>query len=195
MEALANKDLVDFDLAFKYPMYRALEENLRLPVIVNILKSFEIVQECCHPDPRHMEGRFSSAVYWLATLIVRSSTDLRGTMSFLMTTGLLGKVDREYLDEIEREDVDFSRPLHRPMMEASLLPQIGFWLPQSTDKSVESRTRAALGRYNRVKTSFEQFFGEGAWGIDDLIQESLGFFGEILVRYRRFKLLEISLVS
>ena len=142
MEALANKDLVDFDLAFRYPMYRRATEDLRVPVIVNILKSFEIVQECCHPDPGHMEGRFFSAVYWLATLIVRSSTDLKGTMSFLMTTGLLGKVDKEYLDEIEREDVDFSKPLHPPSMEASLLPQIGFWLPQGSDKSVESR----LGR-------------------------------------------------
>ena len=129
MEGLANKDLVDPDLAFKYPMYRAVKEDLRVPVIVNILKSFEIVQECCHPDPGHMEGRFFSAVYWLATLIVRSSTDLRGTLSFLMTTGLLGKVNMEYLNSIEPEeveDVDSGKPLHPPMMEAELLPQIGF---------------------------------------------------------------------
>ena len=96
-------------------------------------------------------------------------------MSFLMTTGLLGKVNLEYLNSIEREDVDISKPLHPPIMEASLLPQIGFWLPQSSDKSVESRTWATLERYNRIKTSFEQFFGEGSWGIDDLIQNSLTY--------------------
>ena len=175
MEGLANKDLVDFDLALKYPVYRAVKEDLRVPVIVEMLKSFAIVQECCHPDPGHMEGRFFSAAYWLATVIVRSSTNLRRTMSFLITTGLLGKVDLEYLDSIEREDVDFGKPLHPPMMEAPLLPQIGFWLPQSSDKSVESRTWATLGRYNRVKKCFEQFFGEGSWGFDDLIQNSLGF--------------------
>ncbi|KAK0511307.1 hypothetical protein JMJ35_005880 [Cladonia borealis] len=178
MEGLANKDLVDFDLAPKYPMYRGVKEDLRVPVIVKILESFEIVQECCHPDPGHMEGRFDSAVYWLATVIVRSSTNLRRTMSFLIMIGLLGKVDLEYLNSIELEeveDVDFSEPLHPPIMEESLLPQTGFWLPQSSDKSVESRTWAALGRYNRIKTSFEQFFGEGSWGIDDLIQNSLMF--------------------
>ena len=156
-----------------------MNKDLRVPGIVKILKSFEVVQECCHPDPGHTEGRFFSAVHWLATVIVRSSTNLRGTLSFLMTTGLLGKVDLEYLDSIEREDVedvDFSKPLHPPVIEASLLPQIGFWLPQSSDKSVESRTCAdALGRYNRIKTSFEQFFGEGSWWIDDLIQDSLMF--------------------
>ena len=96
-----------------------------------------------------------------------------------MTTGLLGKVNLEYLDSIEREDVedvDFSKPLHPPFTEASLLPQIGFWLPQSSDKSIESRTYGAvLGRYNRIKKSFEQLFGEGSWGIDDLIQNSLMF--------------------
>ena len=74
MEGLANKDLVDFDLAFRYPMYRGVKEDLRVPVIKKILKSFEIVQECCHPDLGHMEGRFDSAVHWLATVIVRSST-------------------------------------------------------------------------------------------------------------------------
>ena len=67
MEGLANKDLVDFDLAFRYPMYRGVTEDLKVPVIVKILEGFEIVQECCHPDPGHMEGRFFSAVHWLAT--------------------------------------------------------------------------------------------------------------------------------
>ena len=88
------------------------------------------LQECCHPDPGRVEGRFDSPVHWamtpdwytlyresrskyregdpggpsLATVIVRSSTNLRRTLSFLMTTGLLGKVDLEYLDSIEREE-------------------------------------------------------------------------------------------
>lgn len=40
---------------------------------------------------------------------------------------------------------------------------------------MESRAWAALGRYNRIKTGFEQFFGEGEGGIDDLIENSLKF--------------------
>ena len=53
----------------------------------------------------------------MATVIVRSSTDLRGTLSFLMTSGLLGNVNMEYLNSIEPEeveDVDFSEPLRPP---------------------------------------------------------------------------------
>ncbi len=174
MEGLANKDLVDFDLAFKYPMYWPTNRDPRVSIIVKILKSFEKVRECCHPDPGYMEGRLDSAVYWLATVIVRTSTDLRRTLSFLMTTGLLGKVNLEWLKTIEREDIDIGKPLHSPTMGESL-PQIGFWLPQSSDSSARDRTWAALGRYHRIKTSFEQFFGEGSWGIDDLIQDSLMF--------------------
>ena len=49
------------------------------------------------------------------------------------------------------------------------VPQIGFWLPQSGDRSDRGR------RYHRIKASFEQFFGKGSWGIDDLIQDSSMF--------------------
>ena len=168
MESLANKDLVDPDLAFRHPMYFfGPETDPRVRVIVQVLQSFELVQKCCHPDPGEMEGRFGSAVYWLATVLVRSSTDLKQSLSFLMTTGLLGKVDLKYVDDIEREDVEFSKSLHPSTVES--VPQIGFWLPQSGDRSVGAR------RYQRVKTSFEQFFGNGSWGIDDLIQNSSMF--------------------
>ena len=33
MEGLANKHLVDFDSAFRYPMYGRVKEDLRIPVL------------------------------------------------------------------------------------------------------------------------------------------------------------------
>ena len=171
MEGLANKDLVDPDLAFRHPMYfSGLEVDPRVRVIVQVLNSFELVQTSCHPDPGEMEGRFNTPVYWLATVIVRSSTDLRRSLEFLMTTGLLGKVDLKYVDGIEREDVDLTQPLHPSAVES--VPQLGFWLPQGGDRSVGGNNRAAVVRYQRIKTIFEQFFGKGSWGIDDLIQDT-----------------------
>ena len=51
-----------------------------------------------------------------------------------MTMGLLGKVDGEYVDGIERGDVDFSKSLYSAIVES--VPQVGFWLPQSGDRAV-----------------------------------------------------------
>ena len=171
MEGLANKDLVDPDLAFRHPIYfLGPEADPRVRVIVEVLQSFELVQKSGHPDPGEMEGRFDSPIWWLATVLVRSSTDLKRSLSFLMTTGLLGKVDLKYVDGIEREDVDITQPLHPSTVES--VPQIGFWLPQGGDRSAGGNNQAALVRYQRIKTIFEQFFGKGSWGIDDLIQDS-----------------------
>lgn len=168
MEGLANKDLVDPDLAFRHPTYfLGPEADPRVRVIAEVLESFELVKKSGHPDPGEMEGRLDSPVWWLATVLVRSSTDLKRSLSFLMTTGLLGKVDLKHIDGIEREDVDLTQPLHPSNVEA--VPQIGFWLPQSGNRSV------GVQRYHRVKASFEDFFGKGSWGIDDLIQESSMF--------------------
>lgn len=78
--------------------------------------------------------------------------------------GLVGKVSSKYVDDIEREDADLSKPLHPSTVES--VPQIGFWLPQSGDRLPVGR------RYQKIKTSFEDFLGKGSWGIDDLIQDS-----------------------
>ena len=171
MEGLANKDLVDPDLAFRHPMYfLGPEADPRVRVIVEVLQSFELVKKSGHPDPGEMEGRLDSPIWWLAAVLVRSSTDLKRSLSFLMTTGLLGKVDLKYVDGIEREDVDLTQPLHPSAVES--VPQLGFWLPQGGDRSVGGNNRAAVVRYQRIKTIFEQFFGKGSWGIDDLIQDT-----------------------
>lgn len=174
MEGLANKDLVDFDLAFRYPMCWGVKADSRVPIIVKLLKSLEVVHECCAPDPGDMLGRFDSVVYWLATIIVRSCSDLRRTMSYLMTTGLLGKVNIEYLKTIEHENITIGKPPQPPTTK-ELLPQIGFWLPQSSNMSVGGCTWGGVGRYYRVKANFEQFFGQGSWGISDFIENSLMF--------------------
>ena len=94
MEGLTNKDVVDSNLAFKCPMYfLGPEADAKVRAVIGVLQIFELDPKMLAFRRRRydMEGRFSEAVYWLATVIVRGSADLRGRMEVLMTGGVVGE--------------------------------------------------------------------------------------------------------
>ncbi len=112
---------------------------------------------------------------WLAVLLVRSCYDYEKLFDFILSTGLLGQISFERLQELTRYEVEPDAN----EQEASewFRPQYGFWLPFG----LNPRDNAAwIGwvrewdrRYSAAEKAYDLFFGAGSWGDCALIRETL----------------------
>ncbi|KAK3171489.1 hypothetical protein OEA41_003573 [Lepraria neglecta] len=175
MEALVNKDLLSIKEIRKGPLKFRMTEGTA--GITTVLRSFSVMQACLDDSSNDLQGLFPAPVMWFAALIQRACTDIQGIMSFLLTTKILGELDQDYFESIADYCHEFSVSVDEesiPSEEARKphLPAYAFWLPQDF-RSGREFAISWERRYSNAKRIYEGCFGEGSWGDDSEIKESI----------------------
>ncbi|KAL8722335.1 MAG: hypothetical protein Q9225_001183 [Loekoesia sp. 1 TL-2023] len=108
---------------------------------------------------------FSLPLQWLATMVVRSSTDITGVLQTIRATYYLGDVDKAKFEEYMQHCLS-KRITCNPQegrCEPNLPSRFGFWLPHGVRTSPEEvfigDIRKSVARFNRIEECFQEWFG------------------------------------
>lgn len=100
---------------------------------------------------------------WLATIIIRSGTDIDNLLNHIMCTGYLGKVDLENIGEFYTHCgyTQFERDPEAGSSEPGLPSGFGFWLPHGVSadpRDMVKNIRAGIKRFNHIEECFQMWF-------------------------------------
>jgi hypothetical protein len=173
LELLHEKKLVTID-ALQIPI-QWYKIDTGVEELVRMLKYFERVNECTTDDTTDAIGNFQGPAYWLAIIMLRSSSDLIDIFDKLLESNLLGAFDREGFRSYQSSGVMIDRNAMSTTSSLSRPHLIGFWLPHNIDgKAAMSRWAGVFkNRYQRLKGVYEEFFGQGSWEDTTWIDASL----------------------
>ena len=177
VNALSHKRLLRLDKLNKPVNWSVMPRERS--VLDQILGCFDLGEQCLTREPagpgKYCPGSFDAPVEWLATLILRCCTNVELTFEMLMTMKLLGEVNMEELQEVDRAEITIQedRPEIHPI-HYTLKPVYCFWLPISFGGQHDlDFAKTWLTRYMRVKDLYEKYFGVGNWGDCSLILECI----------------------
>lgn len=129
---------------------------------------------CCFEGPskeetdqlfRFQDSKFDMPLQWLATMIVRSSADIGYLLETILAMRYLGELDEEKYEEwkINCPWKDITCNPNEGACAPNLPSQFGFWLPHGvsakTPEDFIDSVRQCMGRFNRIETLFQEWFG------------------------------------
>jgi hypothetical protein len=110
------------------------QQTQSISTVLDALRCFSIPRSCMDYEEEVLGTHFFAPPHWLATLIVRSCSDWRRIIGYLITVPLLGELDSELMSEIVKKRPKFTvNPDEGKIGEAicnvSKPPSYAFWLP------------------------------------------------------------------
>ena len=111
------------------------------------------------------DDNFSIPLQWLATMIIRSSADMKELPETVRATRYLGDLDgakyAEYIEYCTTRTMECNP--REGSYEAGRPSRLGFWLPHgiraSTPLDFAQDLRACLERFNRIEACYKEWFG------------------------------------